>query len=146
MLKTCFDQSPYYTLARDFYENEPLKLRTLRKTWRARQPSFAFYARVLLEVFDGRQLIQPSVLDMTCPLRRRRFTFYRAATGLESVGRRIVSSKDRIKIRDFSPKVRWQLLCPSERNAASLLSSMSQSYGASLAAGQGISRLKILHH
>jgi hypothetical protein len=32
MLKTCFDQSPYYTLARDFYENEPLKLRTLRKT------------------------------------------------------------------------------------------------------------------
>ena len=50
MLKTCFDQSPYYTLARDFYENKPLKLRTLRKNLAgmgARQPSFAFYARVL---------------------------------------------------------------------------------------------------
>jgi hypothetical protein len=39
MLKICFDQSPYYTLTRDFYENEPLKLRTLRKTWRASCPA-----------------------------------------------------------------------------------------------------------
>ena len=48
MVKTCFDQSPYYTLARDFYENEPLKLRTFRKTSR---------------VWDGGGWPMPSLLD-----------------------------------------------------------------------------------
>jgi hypothetical protein len=36
------------------------------------------------------------------------------------------SSKDRIEVRDFSPRFSWQMLGASERNALLFPSSMSQ--------------------